>query len=107
MEVILSIDNFESEVTQSAVPVLVDFWAEWCMPCKMVAPALSEIAKEYDGKAKIGKLNVDEQPDLAARFNIVSIPTMLLFKDGEVVQQQVGAAPKEQLETLIKTALEG
>jgi len=107
MEVILSMDNFESEVTQSAVPVLVDFWAEWCMPCKMVAPALSEIAKEYDGKAKIGKLNVDEQPDLAARFNIVSIPTMLLFKDGEVVQQQVGAAPKEQLETLIKTALEG
>ncbi|MCA1755418.1 MAG: thioredoxin, partial [Spirochaeta sp.] len=91
MEVTLSMDNFESEVTQSAVPVLVDFWAEWCMPCKMVAPALSEIAKEYDGKAKIGKLNVDEQPDLAARFNIVSIPTMLLFKDGEVIQQQVGA----------------
>ena len=107
MEVTLSMDNFESEVTQSTVPVLVDFWAEWCMPCKMVAPALSEIAKEYEGKAKIGKLNVDEQPDLAARFNIVSIPTMLLFKDGEVVQQQVGAAPKEQLETLIKTALEG
>lgn len=105
MEVTITTDNFESEVLQSPVPVLVDFWAEWCMPCKMVAPVLAEIAQEYEGKAKIGKLNVDEQADLAAKYNIVSIPTMLLFKDGEVVQQQVGAAPKEQLEVLIKTAL--
>lgn len=105
MEVTITTDNFESEVLQSPVPVLVDFWAEWCMPCKMVAPVLAEIAQEYEGKAKIGKLNVDEQADLAAQYNIVSIPTMLLFKDGEVVQQQVGAAPKEQLEVLIKTAL--
>jgi len=105
MEVTITSDNFDSEVLQSPVPVLVDFWAEWCMPCKMVAPVLAEIAEEYNGKAKIGKLNVDEQPDLAARFNIVSIPTMLLFKNGEVIQQQVGAAPKEQLEVLLKTAL--
>lgn len=105
MEVTLTTDNFEAEVTQSTVPVLVDFWAEWCMPCKMVAPVLAEIAKEYEGKAKIAKLNVDDEPEIAGRYNIVSIPTMLLFKDGEVVQQQVGAAPKEQLEVLIKTAL--
>ncbi len=105
MEVTLTTDNFESEVLQSPVPVLVDFWAEWCMPCKMVAPVLAEIATEYEGKAKIGKINVDEQSDLAAQFNIVSIPTLLLFKDGEVIQQQVGAAPKEQLEVLLKTAL--
>ncbi|TVR87327.1 MAG: thioredoxin [Spirochaetaceae bacterium] len=105
MEVTLTTDNFESEVLQSPVPVLVDFWAEWCMPCKMVAPVLAEIAEEYNGKAKIGKINVDEQSDLAAQFNIVSIPTLLLFKDGEVIQQQVGAAPKEQLEVLLKTAL--
>ncbi len=105
MEVTLTTDNFESEVLQSPVPVLVDFWAEWCMPCKMVAPVLAEIATEYEGKAKIGKINVDEQSDLAAQFNIVSIPTLLLFKDGEVIQQQVGAAPKEQLEVLLRTAL--
>ncbi len=101
MEVTLSPDNFESEVINSDIPVLVDFWAEWCMPCKMIAPVLEELAEEYNGKLKIGKLNVDENADLAAQYNIVSIPTMLFFKGGEVVKQQVGAVPKEQLKQSI------
>ena len=101
MEVTLSPDNFESEVINSDIPVLVEFWAEWCMPCKMIAPVLEELAEEYNGKLKIGKLNVDENADLAAQYNIVSIPTMLFFKGGEVVKQQVGAVPKEQLKQSI------
>ncbi len=101
MEVTLTPDNFESEVINSDIPVLVDFWAEWCMPCKMIAPVLEELSEEYDGKLKIGKLNVDDNADLAAQYSIVSIPTMLFFKGGEVVKQQVGAVPKEQLKQSI------
>ena len=101
MEVTLTPDNFESEVINSDIPVLVDFWAEWCMPCKMIAPVLEELSEEYDGKLKIGKLNVDENADLAAQYSIVSIPTMLFFKGGEVVKQQVGVVPKEQLKQSI------
>lgn len=92
--------SFEEEVMKSTILVLVDFWAEWCMPCKMIAPVLEELDKEYDGKVKIAKLNVDEESDIAARYNVVSIPTLLLFKDGEVIKQQIGAAPRSKIESL-------
>ncbi len=101
MKVTLTPDNFEHEVLSSDIPVLVDFWAEWCMPCKMIAPVLEELAEEYEGKLKIGKLNVDDNGDLAAQYNIVSIPTMLFFKGGEIVKQQIGAVPKEHLKQTI------
>ncbi len=101
MKVTLTPDNFEHEVLSSDIPVLVDFWAEWCMPCKMIAPVLEELAEEYEGKLKIGKLNVDDNGDLAAQYNIVSIPTMLFFKGGEIVKQQIGAVRKEHLKQTI------
>ncbi len=101
-EVTVTTDNFESEVIKSDVPVLVDFWADWCMPCKMIAPILEEISAEYDGKVKIGKLNVDEQADIAAEYGIVSIPTILVFHQGEMVKQHVGAAPRPAIEGLFK-----
>jgi thioredoxin 1 len=96
--VTLSDANFEQEVTKSAVPVLVDFWAEWCGPCKMIAPLLDEIADEQQGKLKIAKVNVDENQSLAQKFGIRAIPTLLLFKQGEVKEQIVGMLPKKQLE---------
>lgn len=102
MKVEITTDNFEQEVLQSDVPVLVDFWADWCMPCKMVAPVLEEMSKEYEGKLKIGELDVDSQADLAARYNVVSIPTLMIFKNGEVVGQQIGAAPRDRLEKLVE-----
>jgi thioredoxin 1 len=101
-EVNLTAANFESEVLKSAIPVLVDFWAEWCMPCKMIAPAIDQLATTYAGKLKVGKVNVDQESDLAGRHNIVSIPTLLVFKDGKVVRQKVGAVPKHELENLVK-----
>ena len=82
-------DNFTTEVIQSDTPVVVDFWAEWCMPCKMVAPVLDQISRDYDGRLKIAKVNVDDNGAIAQKYNIVSIPTLLLFKDGNVVGQQV------------------
>ena len=87
--------NFETEVLQSTEPVIVDLWAEWCGPCKMLAPALDEIAVEQNGKAKVAKVNVDNNPDLAARFGIQSIPTLLYFANGEVRNQTVGAISKK------------
>jgi thioredoxin 1 len=99
-------DNFNTEVLQSATPVLVDFWAEWCGPCKMIAPVLDELAGEYAGKAKIAKLNVDESPNLAAQFRVSSIPMFLVFKGGQVVAQTVGAGGgKRTLKGLIDGAL--
>lgn len=89
--------NFESEVMNSDQPVLVDFWAEWCGPCKMVGPLVEELAKEFEGKAKIGKVNVDENPNISAKFGIRSIPTILYIKGGEVVDKSVGAVPKAAL----------
>ena len=89
--------NFSDEVIKSPVPVLVDFWAEWCGPCKMIAPILDEIATEYDGKIKIGKVNIDDQQDLASQHGIRAIPTLLVFKNGEVADQIVGLRSKRDL----------
>ncbi|MGZ2505066.1 thioredoxin [Rhizobium leguminosarum] len=90
----VDINNFQSEVLESAEPVVVDFWAEWCGPCKMIAPSLEEIAVEMEGKVKVAKLNIDENPELAAQFGVRSIPTLAIFKGGEVADISVGAKPK-------------
>jgi thioredoxin 1 len=97
--------DFEQKVLQSDVPVLIDFWAEWCGPCKAIAPALDQLATEYSGRAKVLKVNVDEEGELAARFGIMSIPALLVFKGGKVVDQMVGAAPKPQIAALLERAL--
>ena len=96
--------NFQSEVLNSAEPVVVDFWAEWCGPCKMIAPSLEEISSELAGKVKIAKLNIDENPELAAKFGVRSIPTLAMFKGGVVADIKVGAAPKTALSTWISSA---
>lgn len=97
--------NFENEVLNSNIPVLVDFYADWCGPCKMMSPVVDELAKELEGKFKIGKLNVDESGATAQRYKVMSIPTMLIIKNGEVVDQIVGAVPKQQLQTKLESHL--
>ena len=95
-------NNFKREVLDADLPVLVDFWAEWCGPCRMVAPIIETIAKEYKGKLKVCKLNVDEAPETASDYGIMSIPTLLIFKKGKVVDKIIGALPKTELEAAIK-----
>jgi thioredoxin 1 len=106
-EKILAFDdgNFDTEVIKSDMPVLVDFWAPWCAPCKAIAPVVDTLADEYEGKIKVGKVNVDENPATPGKYGIRGIPTIILFKDGKVMDQVVGAVPKAQLEALIKKAL--
>ena len=95
----LTKDNFAQEVLSSETPVLVDFWAEWCGPCKMIAPVLNELADEYQGRVKIGKINIDDQQALAAEYGVRAIPTLLLFSKGQVTEQMVGARSKRDLKT--------
>ncbi|HDH57715.1 MAG TPA: thioredoxin [Bacteroidetes bacterium] len=104
-EIILTDQNFDEQIKNNSEAVLVDFWAPWCMPCRIVAPILSDVAKDYTGRLKIAKVNVDENPMTAARFGISSIPTLMLFKDGQKVDQWVGAMPRPMLETALKPHL--
>lgn len=96
-ELKITSENFEREVLQSDKPVLIDFWASWCGPCRMLSPTISEIAEEYKGKVKVGKVNVDEESELAAMFRVSSIPLLVVMKDGKVVNSSVGVRPKKQI----------
>ncbi len=103
--VTLTSSNWEKEVLQSNLPVFVDFWAEWCGPCRMVGPAVEQLAKNMDGKIKFGKLNVDDNQEIAMRYGIQSIPSLILFKDGKEINRTIGAAPKEAYEKFIEQSL--
>lgn len=104
-EVILNDAGFDQEVLTSDIPVLVDFWASWCSPCRMLAPIIEELACEYAGKVKVGKLNVDENQSTAIRYGVKGIPTLILFKNGGIVEQTVGLQPKQKIKEMIDKAL--
>ena len=95
-------ENFENEVMKSDIPVLIDFWAPWCGPCRMMGPIIEQLVEEYEGKAKVGKVNVDEEGELSQAFGVMSIPTIVLVKDGKVVKQAVGARPKAEVEAMLQ-----
>ena len=101
-EIVLSEQNFEAEVLKSEIPVLVDFWATWCGPCRMLAPTIAKIAEEQEGVIKVGKVDVDEEPELAAKYGIASIPTLMVFKNGEIVNKAVGVQSKPMIEDMLK-----
>jgi thioredoxin 1 len=101
-EISLTSDNFDAEVLQSELPVLIDFWAEWCMPCKMIGPTVEQLAVQYAGRLKVCNVDVDQQGELAGQHGIISIPTLLVYKDGKKVRQKVGALPKHEIENLFK-----
>ena len=105
MEYKFTTANFEEEVLKSDLPVLVDFYADWCGPCKMMGPIVKEMADAYDGKMKIGKLNIDEEMDIAQKYRVMSIPTFIIFKNGQATETMVGGMPKNELEDKIKQAL--
>lgn len=104
-EVVLDEKNFDKEVLHSDLPVLVDFWAVWCGPCKVLSPLVAELAKEYEGKLKVGKVNVDENNALAMKYNVMSIPTLKFFKNGKLVSELIGAAPKTTIVAQLNTIL--
>ena len=95
-------ENFENEVMKSNIPVLIDFWAPWCGPCRMMGPIIEQLAEEYEGKAKVGKVNVDEEGELSQAFGVMSIPTIVLVKDGKIVKKAVGARPKAEVEAMLQ-----
>jgi thioredoxin 1 len=97
--------NFEESVLKSEIPTLLDFWAPWCAPCKAIAPVIEEFAKNYEGKIRVAKMNVDDNPSTPGKFGVRGIPTLILFKDGEIVDQAVGAVPKGQIKELIEKGL--
>lgn len=104
-EIIITKSNFESEVINSSTPVMVDFWASWCGPCKMLEPIISELAEDYKGRVKVGKVNVDEEQELAGKYGIEAIPTAIVFKDGKQVDTSVGYRPKEEFCKILESVL--
>ena len=106
MEIKLTKDNFDAEVINSNIPVLVDFWATWCGPCRMIAPVIDSIAEKFDGRIKVGKVNVDEEPEISLEYNIASIPTVMIFKNGEEVSKSIGYSDEAEIEQLVLQAIQ-
>jgi len=104
-ELAVTAANFDEEVARSELPVLIDFWAEWCMPCRMIAPSIADLAKTYEGRIKVASIDVDAENELATRFGIISIPTLIVFKGGDEYRKKVGAIPKHEIEALFKDLL--